>query len=110
MADIDTAAMREHYNAPANTGRATPDIEELCDEIDRLRARLAEAEAELASEAEAHRRSAAGRAAAEARLAEVEAVFGDRDCPNGYEVNEPGCDCYVCKVRAAAQGGGDRGA
>lgn len=43
-----------------------------------------------------------------ARLAEVLAVFGDRDCPNGYEVNEPGCDCYVCKVRAAARGEDDQ--
>lgn len=44
-----------------------------------------------------------------ARLAAVEAVFGERDCPNGYEVNEPGCACYVCKVRDAARGEGDRG-
>lgn len=79
MTGINTDAMREHYNSPAITGRATPDIEYLCDEIDRLRARLAEVEAERDARptwdvfGDCLSQETKRRKAAEARLAEVEA-------------------------------------
>lgn len=47
----------------------------------------------------------ANRAAnAEAALARVKAAVGDGDCPRGYEKGESGCDCHICRVRAALAG------
>jgi hypothetical protein len=71
--------------------RALRDREAVETEMDR---RLGEAWAE---------RDAAHREVADllAVVGGVRAALGDDDCPHGYEVGEDGCDCTVCRVRAA---------
>lgn len=106
MSEIDTTAFRAHYATHAVIA-ARPDVEALCDEIDRLRVELETERIELGEWKESANANGVERDELQARLAAVEALC------DGNWMYVPGTQAKVLavdQVRAAARGGGaDRG-
>jgi hypothetical protein len=84
--------------------KAEGDLDGAIDECAVWADRAERAEAHIAGLEDSLRETGISLFLAEAAIARVEAVWGDADCPNGFEPGEGGCMCIVCQYRAALRG------